>query len=143
MRLQHFIMVNATLLVSVFAAGCSKNPSKPPKFSATFSGANTNAVLGPATPSESVIPAGTINIIGIELSRFLPLYSDIADSQIDVGQLGKLPHVIIRFTNTNDVSRSEAVQLLDKVLYDQAGIIATHSDAKHVQFKYRSSGSEK
>jgi len=143
MRLKHFIIVNATLVVGVFAVGCSKNPSKPPEFSAAFSGENTNAALGAAPPPDPVIPAGTINIIGIELSQFLPLYAEIADSQIDAGQLGKLPPVLIRFRNTNDVSRSEAVQLLDKVLYDQAGIIATHSDAKHVQFKYRSSGSKK
>ena len=61
-------------------------------------------------------------------------------AQLDTSQLGKLPPVIIRFKNTNDITQSEAVRLLDKVLYDQAGIVGTHSDARHVVFKYRSSG---
>jgi len=73
----------------------------------------------------------------------MPLYADIADAQLDTSQLGTLRPTIIRFTNTNAVTRSEAVRLLDKVLYDQAGIVATHSDSKHVQFKYRASGNAK
>lgn len=92
---------------------------------------------------DAIIPAGSINIIGMKVSQLMPLYADLADAQLDTSQLGELPPINIRFKNTNDVTRSEALQLLDKVLYDQAGIVVTHPDTKHVLFRYRSSGNEK
>ena len=143
MRIQHFITANAMVMVVVFVASCSKGPSKPKESSPANVNGDANAAMGSARLPDPIIPAGSINIIGIELSQFMPLYAVIADAQLDTRQLGKLPPIIIRFRNTNDVTRSEAVRLLDKVLYDQAGIVATHPDTKHVLFKYRSSGNEK
>ena len=143
MRIQYFITASTLVMVAVFAASCSKSPSKPTESSPAVVSADTNAAMGSAKLPDPIVPAGSINIIGIELSQFMPLYAALADAQLDTSQLGKLPPIIIRFRNTNDVTRSEAVRLLDKVLYDQAGIVATHPDTKHVQFKYRSSGNEK
>lgn len=87
--------------------------------------------------------AGSINIIGLEVSQFLPLYAAIAASRLDTNQLGNLHPIIIAFTNTNDVTRAEAVQLMDKVLYDQAGIVVTHPDSTQAVFKWRSAANEK
>src|SRR6478672_1761614 len=120
MRIQHFITANAVLLVAVFAANCAKSPSKPTESSPIVVTSATNTTPGSANLPDAIIPGGTINIIGIELSQFLPLYADIAGAQLDTSQIAKLPPVTIRFKNTNDVTRSEAVRLLDKVLYDQA-----------------------
>ena len=117
--------------------------SRPSESSPTITSGNTNAAIGPANLPDVIIPAGKIYIIGMALRQFIPIYAEIADAQLDVSQFGTLPLVIVRFSNTNDVTRSEAVRLLDKMLYNQAGIVAVHADAKHVQFKYRSSESEK
>jgi len=138
MRTEPFITASALLLVAVFAASCSKSPSSPAESSPIVSSPDTNTTTRTTAPPNDIIPAGTINLIAVDLPQFLALYADIASAQLDTSQLGKLPPVIIRFKNANDVTRSEAVRLLDKVLYDQAGIIVTHPDAKHALFEYRS-----
>jgi hypothetical protein len=143
MRIHHFITAGMLVMAAVFAASCAKSPDKPTESIATIVSGNANAAPASHKPSEPVMSAGSINIIGIELSQFLPFYAALADAQLDTSELGTLPPIIIRFTNTNAVTRAEAVRLLDAVLYDQAGIVATHPDAKHVILKYRSSGNAK
>lgn len=93
---------------------------------------------------EMRVPAGSIQLEGINLSQFLEVYSAYANAQADTSQLGtKLPIILFHFTNTNPVTRSEIIQLLDKTLYDQAGIVATHPNKTNVILKYRSSANGK
>jgi hypothetical protein len=137
MRIDYFIAVGMLLMVAVFAASCAKGPGKRTEPVAATASANANVASESAKTSYPVLPAGNMNIIGIELEQFLPFYAALADAQLDTSALGKLPPIIIRFTNTNAVTRVEAVQLLDQVLYDQAGIVVSRTDAKRVILKYR------
>jgi hypothetical protein len=138
------LLTTGVVILSVlFVAGCSQAPSQPTKTSTVGVSATTNSTASLTKPHDHIVPAGSINIVGLELSQFMPLYASLSDADLDTSQLGKLPPIIIRFKNTNDVTRSEAIRLLDQVLYQQAGIIASHPDAKHVHFKYGSSGNEK
>lgn len=104
------------------------------------------STAGSAQPpqKEMRVPAGSIQLDGINLSQFLEVYAAYANVKVDTSQLGTpLPIILFHFTNTNPVTRSEIIQLLDKTLYDQAGIVAAHSDKTNVVLKYRSSANGK
>ncbi len=125
--------------ISLFLAGCSKAPSQPTESSPSSVSATTNSTASLAKPQDAIIPTGKINLINVDLSQFLQIYSALAGAQLDTSQLGSpLPSILIHFTNTNAVTRSEAIILFDKALYDQAGIVATHTDKTHVVFNHRS-----
>ena len=132
---------NIAALSVLLVAGCAKAPSQ-----ATDSSPGTATQIGASPASSSgppgkdlVIPAGNVRLMGIDLSQFLDLYAACAQAQVDTSQLGTpLPPVSIHFETTNAVPRSEMLQLFDKVLYDQAGIVATHPDKTHVVLKPRS-----
>ena len=135
------LTTSIVLLSVLLVAGCSKAPSQTADSSQMSPSQTTNSTPGSAEPKEKdeVIPAGSVKLVGVELSQFLPIYAAYAKAQIDTSQLGTpLPSILVRFTNTNAVTRSEMVQLFDRVLYDQAGIVATHPDKTHVVFKHRS-----
>ena len=106
-------------------------------------GAKTDTPPVSSQKSETVIPAGSLNFAGIEVAHFLQFYAAISNAQLDTNQLGEVRARHIAFTNINEVTRSEAIRLFDKALYDQTGIVATHPDAEHVVFRFRSSGDGK
>jgi hypothetical protein len=130
------------VLSALLVAGCSKAPSQTADSSQITASQTTNSTASSAEPLEKdeVIPASSVKLMGIDLSQFLDIYAAYAKAQIDTSQLGTpLPGVLIHFENTNAVTRSEMVQLFDRVLYDQAGIIAKHADKTHVVLRHRSS----
>ncbi|MBP9901257.1 MAG: hypothetical protein KBH45_07350, partial [Verrucomicrobia bacterium] len=92
---------------------------------------------------DPVIQTDSLNFTGIELPHFLEFYAAISKAQLDTNQLGEVRGRYIAFRNTNEVTRSELIRLFDQALSDQVGIVATHLDAEHVVFKFRSSGAEK
>lgn len=135
------LTTNIVILSALLAAGCSKAPSQAADSSQITVTQTTNSTTSSSKPpeKEEVIPAGSVKLMGIDLSQFLDIYAAYAKAQIDTSQLGTpLPPVLIHFENTNAVTRSEMVQLFDRVLYDQAGIVAAHPDETHVVFKHRS-----
>ena len=130
------IVVLAALLV----ASCSKAPNQAADSSQITLSQTTNSTTSSTKPSdkEEVIPAGSVKLKGVELSQVLSLYAALAKAQIDTSQLGTPPPpLFVHFEITNAVTRSEMIQLLDTMLYDQAGIVATHPDKTHVVFKHR------
>ena len=126
------------VLSILLAAGCSQAPrqtNESTNIPATTTNSRTASLTQPADP---IMPAGSINIIGLELAEALKIYAALAGAQLDTSSLGTtLPPVVIQFTNTNAVTRSEAVRLFDRALYEQAGLVATHPDKTHVVFEHR------
>jgi hypothetical protein len=134
------LLTNIAVLSALLVASCSKAPNQAADSSQITSSQTTNRVTSSTKPSEEegVIPAGSVKLMGVELSQVLRLYGNYAKVQIDTSQLGTpIPPLFIHFEITNAVTHSEMVQLLDKMLYDQAGIVATHPDKTHVVFKHR------
>jgi len=84
-----------------------------------------------------VVPPGAIHFVNIELKEFLPLYKDITGAEVDTSPMGKLPPIVVRFTNTNAITKPEAIELLNRMLYEQAGIIATNTGPNRIQFRPR------
>ena len=138
MKTQHVTTTIVVLSISL-AAGCSKSPSQTTESSAISASAASNSAGSSAKSQDAIVPAGSINFINVDLSQFLQFYSAFARAQLDTSQLGSpLPSILIHFTNTNAVTRTEAIRLLDRALYDQAGIVVTHPDKTHAVFKHRS-----
>ena len=105
--------------------------------------ARTTNPPGSLQRASKIIPAGGIKFFSIELSQLLPFYAEYAGAQLDTSELGKLQPLQISFENKKDVTRSEIVQLLDKALYDQIGIVVSHPDSKHAVFRFRSTQDKK
>ncbi len=94
---------------------------------------------GPASPpaAEEVIPAGAIKFINLDLAQVLAVYAGLTQANLDIEEdIGSLP-VLIRFTNTEPVTRAQAIALLDQVLLEQAGIVVTHPESTRAILRLR------
>lgn len=92
-----------------------------------------------ATPvaPEEILPAGSIHIINADLNQVLLIYAEMAQAQLDIDdQVARLP-ASIRFTNTEPLTRAQAILLLDNALLEQAGIEVTHPDSNRVVMRLR------
>ena len=138
MRTHHQITIESLILAAALVVSCSRAPSSSTESSGSPTIAETNSASKSSQSPEVIIPAGNVNLNGVDLSQFLYLYAQLSNAKLDTSQLGKLPHTKIYFSNTNDVTSSEALLLFDKVLYDQAGIVATHVDTSRIVLKLRS-----
>ena len=148
LNLLFLAVANGFLLVG----GCSKDAANPAVPSSSNQqtesphgavSAKTNTAPVSAQNADPVIQTDSLNFTGIELPHFLEFYAAISKAQLDTNQLGEVRGRYIAFRNTNEVTRSELIRLFDQALSDQVGIVATHLDAEHVVFKFRSSGAEK
>lgn len=92
---------------------------------------NTTTSVQPA----DTIRAGQINYINIPLQEVLPVYHALTHAELDTSQIRNLLSVAITYENNQDLTRSEAIQELDKVLVQQAGIVATHPNENQIIFK--------
>jgi RNA polymerase sigma factor (sigma-70 family) len=87
--------------------------------------------------SESMIPAGSINFINTDLRQVLEIYASLAQAKIEMDETVKSLPVLIRFTNDEPVTKLEAIELLDSVLLEQAGIEVTHPKTNQVVMHLR------
>jgi hypothetical protein len=90
----------------------------------------------PAAP-EQIIPAASIQFINTDLAQVLGIYSELAHVQLDLEDKIKSLPALIRFTNTEPVTRAEAIALLDNVLLEQAGVVVSHPESNLVTMRLR------
>jgi PBP1b-binding outer membrane lipoprotein LpoB len=114
MKLKHVTMALAVL--AAVACGCSRSPQTP-------------------AAHEEIIPAGAIKFINTDLPTVLAIYQEMSRSSLDIEEQIKQIHPLIRFENTEAMTRSQALGLLEKALHDQAGIIVTHVDTNHISLR--------
>ena len=88
-----------------------------------------------AHSSDEMIPAGSIKFTAVGVAEILAVYAAIARANMDIDPAVKGLSVLISFENKEDITRSEAIALLDKALRDQAGIIATHPNTNRAVFR--------
>jgi hypothetical protein len=108
------LSTNILVLTALLAAGCSKASSQAADSSQISRSQANNSTTSSSKPpeEEEVIPAGSVKLAGVDLPRFLGVYSHCAKAQIDTSLLGtRPPAVLIHFENTNAVTLSEMVQL--------------------------------
>ncbi len=75
---------------------------------------------------EEMIPAASIQFINTQLAQVLAIYADLAQAQLDIDDAVKQLPVLIHFTNSDPVTRAQAIVLLDNALLEQADIVVTH-----------------
>jgi hypothetical protein len=95
------------------------------------------SMIPAATPvaQEPMIPAASIRFINTDLAQVLAIYAEMAQAQLDIeDEVRRLP-ALIRFTNTEPVTRAQAIVLLDNALLEQAGILVTHPESNRVVFR--------
>lgn len=111
--------------------------------SLTSVGGETNGTPGAAQGSHDIIPAGSIKFIHVESWRVLEVYAELAHAKLEPKWREKLPPVLITFENKEALTRKEALEGLEKAFREQAGIVITHPDPKHVGWRLRSSDDKK
>ena len=67
---------------------------------------------------------GSIQFINASLRTMLNAYAHLADAQLDVDPRVRVSQAMFGFTNTQALSRAEAVRLVARVLEQQGDIAA-------------------
>jgi chromosome segregation ATPase len=88
---------------------------------------------------EDIIPPGQMFFSNIDFGRTLEKYRSLNWAEVDVDETAvNLARTVgLTYTNTNSMTRAEAVSALEQVFHDQAGIEISHPDSNHVILKVR------
>jgi hypothetical protein len=93
----------------------------------------TNSVTPPANQT----PNYRFNFSKVDQSQVLEIYSKLVGVELKRDQ--PIPYATINFQPDKPLTHSEAIQALEKVLREQAGIVLKPLDAKHVEVTYDAS----
>ena len=120
-------------------AGIIITPRDGQSASVTYSAMETTNSTGGIQWTE-IIPAGRIQFVNVQLSQVLAFYADLTGARLDTTRIPRKVSLsaLISFENKKDITRAEAVQFLDKAFLEQAGLVASHTDAKHIEFRLKS-----
>jgi hypothetical protein len=84
------------------------------------------ASVGPAPSNlpDDVVPAGSIVWVNADLKhQVLPIFAEMANVELDADAYFKtLPSALISFSNSTALTESEAIEMIERALRDQAGI---------------------
>jgi RNA polymerase sigma factor (sigma-70 family) len=84
-----------------------------------------------------VIPAESIQFINTQLTQVLAIYADLSQSKLDIDDRVRQLPFLIHFTNSEPVTRAQAIDLLDSALIEQAGIVVTHPEPNRAKMELR------
>lgn len=87
-----------------------------------------------ATPPASQSPGYSFNFSKVDPSQVLEIYAKLVGVELKRSQ--PIPFAPIYFTTAKPLTRPEAIQGLEKVLREQAGIVLKPLDAKNVEVTY-------
>jgi len=80
-----------------------------------------------------LMPAGTMKFGGVDFPEVLKVYCELVQVRLlEMDEQLKSSRAKIRLTNTESVTREEAIRLLDNAFLAQAGIVVTHPGSNHV-----------
>lgn len=90
----------------------------------------TNSV----TPPASQVPGYTFNFSNVDPSQVLEIYAKLVGVELKRPQ--PLPYARINLKTPKSLTRLEAIQALEKVLREQAGVVLKPLDAKRVEVTF-------
>ncbi len=71
----------------------------------------------------------------IDMASMLLIYAEFTGAQLDIGDgVRQAPDILLK--STPPMTRIQVVELLDDLLL-KAGVVVTHSDAKHAVFRLK------
>jgi RNA polymerase sigma factor (sigma-70 family) len=83
-----------------------------------------------------IFPPGQMYFSNIDAGQILKRYRDLSWEEVSVeGNEKRLDNIGLTYTNTNFMSRAEAITALEQVFHEQAGVEISHPDNNHVIFK--------
>jgi hypothetical protein len=80
------------------------------------------------------MPGYTFNFTNVDPSQVLEIYAKLVGVELKRPQ--SLPAAIINFKTSKSLARPEAIQALEKVLREQAGVVLKPLDPKHVEVTF-------
>jgi hypothetical protein len=83
-------------------------------------------------PGQDLIPPGQIYFKNMALSSVLRVYTNISQATVDADENVMKLSIPLTSENTNEVTRSEAIRLLEEVFQNQGGIEITHTETNQV-----------
>ena len=83
---------------------------------------NAMGSQSPVSGSEMILPAGCIRFVEADLRTVLGIYAELANAQLEIDSPVRKLATRITVENTQAVTRSQAVELLEKALREQAGV---------------------
>ena len=86
---------------------------------------------------DDLIPPHAIFFHGVPVAQVLAIYTNLSTAEMDIEESVWRNPVLLMFENTNAISRSEAIGLLEKTFHEQAGIDITHLETNQTVFRYR------
>ena len=107
-------------------------PAPAPNPTAAVSGA---ALALPATSraTEEIVPLGSIEFRNASLRTVLDVYAVLADAQLEVEPRVRASQATFSLTNTQALSRAEAVRLFEQVLEQQGRIAVSRVDQHQIR----------
>jgi RNA polymerase sigma factor (sigma-70 family) len=93
---------------------------------------HTNGLKRPT----DIFPPGQMYFSNIDAGQILKRYRDLSWKEVSVeGNEKRLDNIGLTYTNTNFMSRAEAITALEQVFHEQARVEISHPDNNHVIFK--------
>ena len=127
-------VIITALLISLFI-GCSKHQQ--PATTAAQSASNSPSVYAGRWPNE--FHANQIRFSGLYPAQALQVYAKLTDASLDISPEVKSLQSGIYWTNHEDMTRSQVMFELEKVLRSQAGVVIRHVDTTHIAVTYDAS----
>jgi hypothetical protein len=84
------------------------------------------------SPDQDLIPPGQMYFSNMPLAAILGVYTNISRATVDADENVMNLSVPLTSKNMNEVTRSEAIRLLEEVFHDQGGIEITHTETNQV-----------
>jgi hypothetical protein len=131
-------LITTALLVSLFAA-CSKHQQ--PATPVTRPASNAPSVYAGRWPD--VFHTNQIRLSGGNPTGVLVIYAKLTTASLEISPDVKSLQSGIYWTNHADMTRSQVIAELEKVLRSQAGVVIRHVDATHISVTYDASAADK
>jgi hypothetical protein len=123
------------LALTLAVIGCSKGSSD----TRAGGGPGAGTTTKPPGAQEQQIPAGAIKFINTEVSQVLAIYQAMSGASLDVDDRIREMHLLIRYENTEPLTRADALHQLEEALHTQAGLVVTQGDSNRVTVRFANS----
>jgi hypothetical protein len=116
------------------AAGAATVAAPPPTPTSATAGVNSATALSAASDGAGEIVApGGLQFRNASIGTVLDLYAVLANAQLEVDARVRASRATFSLTNTEALSQTGAMRLLEQVLEQQGGIVIQRVDSQHVR----------
>jgi len=111
----------------VLASGCVNRPDSTP--GSTHSGTD-GLPPAPERAEEMIPPGGSFQ--PMDVITVLAIYAELTGAHLDVDDRVRQTRASFEFRNLVPMTRSQAIELVERALLDLPGVVVTHRDPSHI-----------